>query len=151
MSLPTGTGTVKSLDTVFGEVESLARRIKSVSLTAQARANSGGESAENIVSTFNQLGKFRTDLNTLATGVNVAAANAYAQDRYNDPAFDMQAEFNAVIAGINAVLTWVETNADAATILVFDANNGTVTWNTYSAAQLSGYSTELGNLIALID
>ena len=151
MSLPTGIGTTKSLDTVFGELEGLAFKVKALAQTAQARAQAGNETAERIVEVFRQLGKYRTELNTLATGVDATAANAFAQDRYNDPTFDLTTEYQAVIAQMNAVLTWVETNADAATLLIFDANNGTVNWSTYTAQQLNGYSNELGSLLALID
>lgn len=151
MSLPTGIGTTKSLDTVFGELEGLAFKVKALAQTAQARAQAGNETAERIVEVFRQLGSYRTELNTLATGVDAAAANAFAQDRYNDPTFNLTTEYQAVIAQINAVLTWIETNADATTLLIFDANNGTVNWNTYTAQQLNGYSNELGSLLALID
>lgn len=151
MSLPTGIGTTKSLDTVFGELEGLAFKVKALAQTAQARAQAGNETAERIVEVFRQLGSYRTELNTLATGVDAAAANAFAQDRYNDPTFNLTTEYQAVVAQINAVLTWIETNADATTLLIFDANNGAVNWNTYTTQQLTGYSNELGSLLALID
>ena len=151
MSLPTGIGTTKSLDTVFGELEGLAFKIKALAQTAQGRAQAGNETAERVVEVFRQLGQYRTELNTLATGVDAVAANAFAQDRYNDPTFNLTTEYQAVVAQINAVLTWIETNADATTLLIFDANNGTVNWSTYTAQQLNGYSNELGSLLALID
>lgn len=74
---------------------------------------------------------------------------AYAQDQENDNAYDVVAEFNAMVAAIASVRDWLIANVSTSGWVTFSTSG--VATKTFSSAQTAGLRTQLDSLIATIN
>lgn len=135
-------------------VEQIARLMLFIKQGSQAmRATATGTTSAAAILTYLQ------ELNTLRGQIAALAATPgiveYARTEYNDPGLDVIAEYTATLAQIDDTRAWIVTNfpKDAQGNLLdekFDANGQRVP-NTFSAAQLATFRTQLDALIATID
>ena len=82
---------------------------------------------------------------------SLAGLEQYAKDQVQDQTADIATEFNAMIAGANQLITWVEANfpTDGATeAALIRKVDGTVL--TFTSAQLSTYRTHCSSYEALV-
>jgi len=151
MAFPSEGGSTQSLADLWRLVRGQAAAVKS---RAQALRNA---SAVGNISTWQIL-----DLTTLLADAKVrfqqAAAvsglGAYAQAQIGNPALDVAAEFNAMLAQIDATVLWVQTNLpnDGTYLLAVTlGTDGRYAWRTFSSATTADLRTQLDALIATID
>lgn len=99
--------------------------------------------------------------NQIASAILVSGITAYIVTNYKPdiPAYDAVVESNAVIAGINDILNWINTNYPTAGTTVWvkhtkiDAGN-VLTLHQFTSAALSqvdGFRDKLGTLVALFE
>ena len=151
MAFNTGTGTSISLDRAFEAIEGVAFGIKNLSQALSDRSAAGNVTGEHIQRYFDNLGDKRNELQSWAAKMtDMTAATAYARDRYNDPAYDAQAEYTALLAQINATLSFIATNIPS-DLIVWDDTNGYVDWVPYNSGQTAGLRAQLQALVDAID
>lgn len=151
MTFKTGAGTTISFDRAFETIEGIAASVQRLSNALQARSAGGTMTGQDVIRYFSDLGSLRNDLEDwVARFTDVAAATAFARDRYNDPAYDPVAEYNTFRGEINNTLTFIATNIPT-DLLTWDDTNGVVTWNTFTAAATATLRTQLQALIDTVD
>lgn len=151
MAFRTGTGSAVSFDRAFENLESLALQVKSLSQQLRDRSAADQLTGLHIHRYFKDLGNTRSQLQGwVALLTDIPAANAYAQDRYNDPTYNAQTEYTAMNTEIGNTLTFIEANVPT-DLLAWDAAGGNVTWNAFSAASTATLRTQLDALIATVD
>lgn len=151
MAFATGRGVLKSLDRALDGLETLAGGIKGTAQVLRDRSAVSGLTGEDAVDFFGTLGQLRDDLNDAIQDLDAAAANAFAVERYNNPGYDISAEFIALQAEVDAVLTWMQVNISVGSLLVFNTTTRQVDWQQWSVAQTAGFRTVVDALIASID
>ena len=108
-------------------------------------------SAQTIVTYVQEMATMRASLAVLTAIPGMAA---YAQAAENNPGLDIVAEYNTVIAQLNATTAWIADNfPDDGTgyKLAFTlSQGGDMVWRTFSSASLGGLRTVLDALIATI-
>ena len=152
MAFRTGTGSAVSFDRAFENLESLASAVKSLSQQLRDKSAADQLNGSHIHRYFTDLGNVRSQLEGWAAMLTpqAAAANAYAQDRYNDPTYDAITEYTAMKNAIGDTLAFIEANVPT-DLITWDAVGGNVTWNTFSAAATAALRTQLDALIATVD
>lgn len=77
---------------------------------------------------------------------------AYAESQYADPAYDVAAAFNAMVAEAQETFDWLiaQWNANAVGYLTLNPD-GTRAIQTFTPAQLAGLVTRMDALVATID
>ena len=121
---------------------------------AQSRASSwaSGGSASEVLAVLDNAVANKARLQTLAAVPGVAA---YAQAQENDPGYDIIAEYNALISAIdgviNEIVTTMPTSNPGGFVEAFTlAADGSVTYRTFTAGQLSGVITALNAVVAAV-
>lgn len=79
---------------------------------------------------------------------------AYAQDQENDPAYDVAAEFTAMLAAISGAITWMDSNVPTSVTAKAPAewsNSDSMISNSFSSGATAGLQTELNAIAAVID
>ena len=151
MAFKTGEGSDVSFDRAFEAVEGIAVSVKQLSTQLQTKSANGTLTGSDVVRYFTDLGGLRNKLDEwVARFTDAAAATAFARDRYNDPAYDPIAEYNAFNTEIDNTLTFIATNIPT-DLLTWDAVNGVVTWNAYTPEQTATLRTQLQTLINTVD
>ena len=151
MAFRTGTGAQVSFDKGFEQIENIALAVKRMSETLRTQSAEGNLTGSAVVRYFDDVGNQRLALEDwVAKFTDTAAAAAYAQDRYNDPTYDVVAEYTAFRNAINDVLNYIEANIPTS-LLTWNATAGIVTWNSYSVGGTSGLRAALDALIATVD
>lgn len=152
MPFRTGTGSAVSFDRAFENLESLASAVKNLSQQLRDRSANDQLNGSHIQRYFTDLGNVRSQLEGWAAMLTpvAAAANAYAQDRYNDPTYSATTEYTAMNTEIGNTLTFIAANVPT-DLLTWDAAGGVVSWNSFSAAATATLRTQLDALIATVD
>lgn len=134
-------------------LEGIDQRILKVKQQAQALrtdAAAGAIQSGRILSTHQYLRAERAALTAAASTPGLAQ---YARDQKNNQTLDVVAEFTAVIAAIDQVVGWIETNfpKDAGGFLLERTlgADGPLE-RTFTPAQTAGFRTQLDSLIAMI-
>ena len=108
-----------------------------------------GGNSEEVLAVVDSLVSFKNNLNE---SVGVPGIVAYAQDQEDDPAYDVAAEFIALIALIDLAITEVVTTIpkDGGGFLLIQTINadGTRVPRDFTGAQLTGITTRLDNIVA---
>ncbi len=101
------------------------------------------------------LAEGRKELNTAKTTGGMAE---YAKEQFDDPAYDIVAEFTAMMAEIDGTLTWLEANfpkdaGDRLLVWMFvgDGSGDVVSDTITNGASLAALIGKLDTLIAAID
>lgn len=106
-----------------------------------------------VTSAASTLKGYRDELDVLKTVQGLAQ---YARDQENDQAYDVAAEFNALVAAIDAViaeifLTYPTANPSGAVIERVLNADGSVTPLTFTSAQLASVKTLVDAVVVSID
>lgn len=143
--------TSQALSTAYGQIKGRALDIRLQSVALRASSAAGAVSAERIVGYSAFLNRARTELAALASTPGIAA---YAQEQENNPGLDIVAEYNAMLAQINATTAWISANFPedvGGYKLAFQINvNGALVWRDFDTASLASFRTVLDSLIATI-
>lgn len=157
MSFPSSTGTKQdSLALAWSRARDTAAGVKNraQSLRTASLAGPVGSSAILDLATFLADSKLALQKSASTTGIV-----AYARDQIADPAIDVVAEFNSMIAALDGVVSWIITNFPRDTVsgtfllartFAVD-NSGRTQDRQFTTAQLAGLRTALDSLIAAID
>lgn len=141
----------QALSRAYSTIKSRALDVRNQSISVRDVSAAGPLSAERIINYAAALDRARTDLTALASVPGLAA---YAQNEENNPSLDIVAEFNAMVAQINATTAWIATNfpedANGYKLAFQMGSQGTVVWRTFDSASLAGFRTILDALIGTI-
>jgi hypothetical protein len=155
MAFPSSSGTVKgNLSGAWDMARDIAGHIKMRAVNLRSASVAGAITSDTMLVYIANLAEWRTSLIAIS---QLPGMVAYARAQINDPNVDIAAEFNAMIAGLDGVVSWVVTNfpKDGSGFLLaktFNADNsGRTVDRTFSAAQTAGLRTVLDTLIAAIN
>lgn len=135
-------------------LEDIDRRMVGVKLyAAQVRAEllAGNVSSSRILDLVVNL---RQERLALVTAASVQGIGAYAQAQKNNGTLDVVAEFNAVIAAIDSVTSWIGTNfpKDGSGFLLAQTMTADGPLDRqFAPAVTSGLASQLANLVATIN
>lgn len=131
-------------DTQYVRAKQIALQMKRFAADRSLRFSSGA----NTDQIFAVVRKFRQNLQDFQAIASIPGISAFAQSQEDDDTYDVVAEFNAMIASVEAVIdeivTTFPTDADGKP-LYYDSLNadGTLVPETFTAAQLSNLRTKL--------
>ena len=120
----------------YSNAKARASRLRQFALDEIA-AYSGGASAERILSLIAILRSSRDELSDFRSVPGIADI---AQTEENDPTYNAAAEFNAVIAAVDAALTDIVAVLPRANgkVTVFDVTVSGTDWDSFTSQQLTG-------------
>lgn len=152
MAFPSSTGTAGlSLQQALSAAQNIASQIKVQATGLSNQSVSSGVTAQNIIGFVGQL----TLNNALLTSyAAMTGMEAYAQAQLGNASLDIAGAFSAMQTAIVNTITWITTNfpVDSGGYLQFAQwNGGTVSYTTFTPAQLTGFNTVLNSLIATIN
>lgn len=153
MAFPTDVGSKRDdLERAWEGVRNAAGAIKSAAQAVRTRSAAGPIEAREVVTLADQLANAN---DRLARYTVVPGLLAYVREQINDPTIDIVAEYNAMLAQINAVRTWVINNfpKDASNYLLYHTfgADGRIVQRTLTSAQTAGLRTQLDALLATLD
>lgn len=145
MAYPTGmlSFVLEDIDRTIAEVKRDCQAVKAESLA-------GTVPSARILGLFINLRQNRAQL---ATAAATPGIGAYAQAQKNQPALDVVAEFNSVIAAMDGVTAWINTNfpKDGSGFLLAQTLGANSPLDrTFTTAALANFRTQLDSLIATI-
>jgi len=96
------------------------------------------------------LNRARDQFNDLKT---TPGLSQYARDQENSQAYDVGAEFNSMVASIDAALTWIDANVPTNVTVKPPGQwgNETMISNTFTAGQTAGLRTALQAVVVEIE
>ena len=105
-----------------------------------------------ILGIADSIANFVSELNTIKSTPGLAE---YAKDQENDQSYDVVAEFNALVASLDAVISTVKSTfpVDSGGFLLSETFNadGTRTPRTFTASQVATIKADLDTVVASID
>lgn len=151
MAFPTES-TKRALAFVLNDAQSTAQNLKSHSEIVRVKSVAGTLTASQILdyqmSIKEKLGRF-TELQ------GVTGIGQFAKDQFDDQAFDVVVEFQAMLDAIQTILDWIRTNIPVSANGFVESRkietDDTITKKTFTSGQTAGFRTELDLLIATID
>ena len=153
MATPSAAGSHKdTLDSAWDRFFKTLGVVKVQSQRFIDRSAVGPVVAEEIATYAGQLANWVDDLTAIAA---LPGIGDYAQAQISNPALDLAVEWPLTLAQINATRTWIVSNfpKDASgywQIAQFDGAGRRVV-RSFSSADLAGFRTVLGALVATID
>lgn len=153
MSFPSDGGTLKfGLSEAWQGIRRAASQIKQSATTLRDSSAAGSVASRAILNFVNLLRDKRVEMAAFAAVPGLAA---YAQEQVDDPTLDIAAEYTAMVAAVDATITWVVDNFPK------DANGwllartltaqGQLQDRMFTTVALANLRTELDALIATID
>jgi len=145
MAYPTG-----MLSLVLGSIDQRVVGLKLFTQQLQAECAAGNVPSSRILDAYINFVQERAELVTAAAAPGMAA---YARAQKNKEALDVVAEFQAMIAAIDNVTSWLTTNfpRDASGYLLAKQFSGnTIVDRTFTPAVTATFRTQLAALIATI-
>ena len=140
----------------FTDADSTAIRLRSLAGALDAQMAAGPVTATLILDDL--LAELLSSRAVLIASKNTSGILDYARDQFDDPAIDLPTEFNALIAALDAVVTWIVDNFPTGSpgagnwLERFQlAADGTLTDRSFSTAQTAGLRTNLQALFAAIE
>lgn len=94
---------------------------------------------------LNNLSRTITTLNSVSA---LPGLQAYAQQQFGSPAYDVAAEFTAMVNALTAIESWLKTNIPSNSVSIV---NGVLTGNTYTPAQTAALRTLVNTAITTIE
>ena len=143
-----------SLDRAIEDADRLAIQVKGFATRERDRMVAGNVAATSLIDMAIRIRQARVQLATIAAMPGIGDR---AKEIKGDTNLDVGAEFNAMLAAMDAVVLWVRNNFPTANV------GGTLylareTWGSegpvdrqFSSAQTAALCTELDNLIATIN
>jgi hypothetical protein len=135
-------------------LEDIDRRASAVKLLAQQISSECA--AGNVPSTriLDSYIRFKQERAQLATSASTPGLTQFARDQKNNQTLDVVVEFNAMIAAMDGITAWIETNYPkdvGGFLLAKQFSNGTIIDRMFTPAQTAGFQTQLNSLIATIN
>lgn len=135
-------------ETGYDQAKKIATSLKKFSANRSAALVGGGDS-NNVLGTVDTMILYKAQLNEVAT---IPGIGDYAKSQENDPAYDVAAEFVALLLLIDAVITEVVTTfpVDGSGFLLAytQSPDGTLVPRTFSVPQMVGLRTALDAVVA---
>jgi len=151
MAFPSSQSTQASLDDALKTVTAYAGAIKQRS---QALINDSANGPVDGARIINYLRDLTVAKTKLAERANTPGLIPYAQAQYNSPTLDIVVEYNTMITAINGTITWLVNNfpKDATGYLLYEQLNadGTISYRSFTTAQLASLRTQLTSLVTTI-
>lgn len=151
MAFPSDGGSTRSLADLWRQVRGYAGAVKSRAQALRNQAAAGPVSAMQMLDLTTVLADAKVQFQSAAA---VSGLAEYAQQQVGNPALDVVAEFNAMMAQIDATILWIRTNLpnDGTYLLALTlGTDGRYSWRTFAPAATAGLRTQLDALIATID
>lgn len=152
MAFPSSTGTKKdSLSEGWRAARNLAANVKNRAQAVRAFSQDGVLTGFHIIEFSSLLAGAKDSWNEIKA---IPGMGQYAKDQVGDAALDIVAEFNAMLAAVDSVLSWIVANVpnDGTYILIVTlGSDGRYAYRTFTAGQSSGLRAALDTLIAAID
>lgn len=142
--------TSQALARAYAGIKAMALDIRNQSVALRDRSAAGSTSAEVIVTFVRSMARIRTDLSGLTA---TPGLGAYAQEQEGNPALNIVAEYNAMIAQLDATTAWVAANIPSDgtyNLIVTIGPSGLIDWRMFDAAATAGLRSALNQLIAAI-
>lgn len=147
-----------NLPQYLADTDNMVRSIYRATSSIRSSSAGGTLTSQHIRDYCAFLDNARTYLNKVVTHPNIAALVAYAKTARNDNTFDLQAELNAILAGvggtIQSVFAWISShvpkNAQGYWLDTQDDGISKLTPRAYDAATTATFRTELDGLLARI-
>ncbi len=137
----------------FNDADSTALGLRRMAGSLDAELAAGPVTATLILDRL--LAEMRSSRATLVASKTTPGILGYAQAQFSDLSIDLATEFAALIAAVDAVITWIVDNfpkdVDGYLERYKIAPDGEVTDRTFSTAQTAGLRTQLQALFAAIE
>lgn len=137
----------------FTNADSTAIRLRSMAGGLDGQLAAGPVTATVILDDL--LAELRSSRVVLIASRDTSGVLAYAREQFDDPTIDLPTEFTALIAAIDAVITWIVDNFPTGTGGFLEryqiAADGTLTDRSFTSAQTAGLRTQLQALFAAIE
>ena len=140
-----------SPDEAYREIKRISRLIDI--LAKQAIADLAGDmDSDQIVGLGYRLKDHDAELSAVLANADVPELIQYAQDQEGDQSYNVQTEYNAMSAQIDAVMTWIQTNfpANGGFLLAHSFGANGLTARIFPPASTAGLLTEMTTLDDLI-
>ena len=137
-------------ESAYKQIKTLSVQIDNLAIKAQS-ALVADVTADEIINLVYRLQEKIDNITALATTHGLLQ---YAKDQENDQAYDVVAEYTAMVAAVNDVVAWAKTNFPADGddyILAYKWGANTHIERTFSPAATVGLSTELQKIIDVIE
>lgn len=143
--------TSQALSRAYAQIKGRALDVRSQSAALRASAAAGPITGERVIGYSAFLNRARSELQSLSSTPGLAA---YAREEENNPGLDIVAEYNAMVAQIDATIAWIVANlpqdvSGYKLVLQLDAQ-GLLVWRQFDTAATAGFRTALDALIATI-
>lgn len=143
--------TADNLARALLDAQNEARAIKTYSADAVTLMAGNNVSANQVLDIYARLGTAKAKFQAVAA---VSGIGQYAKDQFANQSLDVVAEFNAMVAAVDYVRSWIETNhpKDPSGYLLKDQfSGGSISVRSFTPAQTAGLRTALSSLVAAID
>lgn len=156
MTFPSRSGSVQDdCERAWGRARDLASQMKLATQDIKTVSLAGTMTSSQVLDYATKLAEIKASLQACAA---VQGIQAYAQAQINDNTINVATEFNAMIAALDNVTSWLlanfpktpTTNELRAKLFAGD-NSGRTTDVVFSAAATSGFRTQLDALLATIN
>lgn len=142
--------TTLRLAPTLDQIAAIMRGVRSFALERQA-AMSANVKANSVIDIWERMKISKSQLGTLAA---TPGLSAYAQGQYDDNTLDIVAEYQAVIAAIDAVTANIESTFPkdgSGYLLAAQFNGGALVYREFTPAQLTTLAGLLGTLAGMIN
>jgi len=135
----------------YDDAKRIAVQVQSFA-SNRATSWAGGADASQILSAADNLKSFRDRLNDVKSTPGIAA---YARDQEDDQAYDVAAEFSALLAAVDAAITQIVNDMPkdgSGYILVYQINaDGSLAPRSFGAGGLSSVIAALNAIVAAVE
>lgn len=136
------------LDSALETIQAKGKGVRDTAAIIKAQIDAGPIASEIVI---NLMRHMRTAYDIISAAKVTPGLNAYAQNEFDDPAYDYVAEVNAVLAAMLTTYQWVNTSfpKDVNGYLLKDKLvDGVVVNRVFAQQDTVGLSTALATLIA---
>lgn len=153
MTFPSSTSSREGLSVVLARARSLSSSAKQIAQVIHSETLAGPITGRRLLQACEQLYSIQAQFAVLRQTPGLAA---YAREQFDDPAFDIAAEFRTMQAALQACLDWINTNlprdsASSRWLLLEEFVDGARKDRMFSSATFSGLRPLLITLIESID
>jgi hypothetical protein len=148
---------INSISSKLDSIESRAGSLKLQSSNFVSIINAGsGLDAGRILSYGNSLSSYVSQIYTILGDADLSAIQDEARDRYNDGVYDLSTNLNNLKTAILSCAAYIDSTVpkdptNTYYLTTVAGSNGSSTNREFSAAQLSGFVSELNAILAQID
>lgn len=141
---------VPPLATALGQIIAGASSIKRYTQQIRDRSAAGDIPAREITKYMDEVTRRNGEFDVLKTTAGLAQ---YARDQFDDPAYDIVAEFNTMQTQMTATAGWISTNIpqSGGFLAIEQVVGNALVDRMLTSVQTAGLRTELDALLATID